>query len=236
MSEIEVRVSEFDWEEVRSELSLSGFGLLKNILSTDECFDLITNYENEALYRSKVIMSRHNFGRGEYQYFSYPLPNIIEELRNTLFERLSVIASQWSNELKKNRTYPLTLSAYLIECLTFQQYKPTPLILKYKKGDYNCLHQDIYGEEIFPLQVAICLSESGVDFTGGEFVLTHQRPRMQSTVAVIPMRRGDAVIFAVNERPCAGKRAPYKVKVRHGVSKIQSGNRYVLGLIFHDAS
>lgn len=229
------RIYDIDWTKVEEELNEMGYSVLTNVLKEQECSNLVSDYVEEKFYRSRVIMARYNFGRGEYKYYSYPLPELIQDLRSELFEGLSLTANNWSRHLRKERSYPKRLKDYLEYCAQRGQGKPTPLILKYGKGDYNCLHQDLYGEEIFPLQVAICLSEPDTDFTGGEFVLTHQRSRMQSVVDVIPLRKGDAVIFPVRDRPVLGKRGYFTVKMKHGVSKVRSGDRYVLGIIFHDA-
>jgi len=225
----------FDWVKIEENLQKSGFASFGQILSSEQSDELIALYSGCENFRSKVIMSRHNFGKGEYQYFSYPLPARIEAMRRTFYEGLAPIANKWALIMKMGVQYPDTLERYLSICHEKDQLRPTPLMLKYGEGDFNCLHQDIYGEEMFPIQIAICLSEPEKDFTGGEFVLTHQRPRMQSVVDVVPMKKGEAIAFAVRERPCEGARGIYKVKVRHGVSKVKSGNRYVLGIIFHDA-
>lgn len=225
-----------NWSRVREELMGSGFSIVKDMMSDPQCNELTDRYDDTSSFRSKVIMARHNFGRGEYQYFSYPLPDPVQVLREEVYGGLAPIANEWAEMLNSERRYPAALDQYLSECHQAGQLKPTPLLLKYGEGDYNCLHQDLYGAEIFPLQMAVCLSASGEDFTGGEFVLTHQRPRMQSVVDVVPLSKGDAVIFAVNERPKKGQKGYYRIKMRHGVSKVKSGKRFVMGLIFHDAT
>ena len=192
-------------------------------------------YGEDRWFRSRVVMSRHGFGRGEYRYFAYPLPQLISRLRTNLFPRLAAIANGWNESLGTDIRYPSNHVDYLQRCHNAGQTKPTPLLLQYGEGDYNCLHQDLYGEQVFPLQVAFLLSEPGVDFTGGEFVLTEQRPRMQSRAEVAPLRRGDGLIFPVHHRPVRGTRGVYRVNLRHGVSRIRSGHRHTLGIIFHDA-
>ena len=217
-------------------LDEQGYIVLPRLLDAATCNGLITNYSDEARFRSRIVMARHNFGRGEYQYFDYPLPPVVHRLRETLYAALAPIASTWAARMGKPERYPKTLKSYLSHCHRAGQKRPTPLMLKYAADDYNCLHQDLYGEVHFPLQVATLLSRPGADFSGGELILTQQRPRMQSRANVVPLKRGDAVVFAVNERPVAGKRGDYRVKMRHGVSTVTAGERYVLGLIFHDAT
>ena len=192
-------------------------------------------YPDDSLFRSRVVMSRHGFGRGEYQYFDYPLPEIISEVRTAIYPRLAPIANRWNTLMGLEVRYPETHSEFLMRCHDAGQLRPTPLLLQYGEGDYNCLHQDLYGEHVFPIQVTILLSEPGTDFTGGEFILTEQRPRMQSRPEVVPLRQGDAVAFAVHHRPVQGKRGSYRVNMRHGVSRLRSGHRHTLGIIFHDA-
>jgi hypothetical protein len=192
-------------------------------------------YPEESHFRSRVVMGRHGFGRGEYQYFSYPLPAIIAALRPALYARLVPVANQWNESLGIAMRFPSTHAEFIARCHAAGQRKPTPLLLQYGAGDFNCLHQDLYGEHVFPVQVAILLSEPGRDFTGGEFVLTEQRPRMQSRAEVVPLTQGDGVIFAVRHRPVQGTRGVYRVNLRHGVSRIRSGQRHTLGIIFHDA-
>lgn len=225
----------FDWQQTAEELDAHGCAILKHMLPAEACDALVNSYRDDCLFRSRVVMARHGFGRGEYKYFGYPLPKIVENLRTELFPPLAAIANRWNESLGVNIRYPLDHASYLRQCHKAGQEKPTPLLLEYGIGDYNCLHQDLYGEQVFPLQVAFVLSQPGVDFTGGEFVLTEQRPRMQSRVEVVPLERGDGVIFPVHHRPVHGTRGLYRVNLRHGVSRIRSGHRHTLGIIFHDA-
>ncbi len=234
-SAIAGRVESIDWTQVTSELDAQGCAVLKNLLTPDECVALAALYPDDARFRSRVVMGRHGFGSGEYKYFSYPLPDLIAELRPTLYARLCPVANRWNQAMAIDIRYPETHQAFLERCHEAGQTRPTPLLLQYGAGDYNCLHQDLYGEHVFPIQVAILLSEPGNDFTGGEFVLTEQRPRMQSRAEVVPLARGDAVAFAVHHRPVQGTRGAYRVNLRHGVSRIRSGHRYTVGVIFHDA-
>src|SRR6266576_430796 len=206
------------------------------LLRPSECRTLVELYPEDEMFRSHIVMGRHGFGRGEYKYFRYPLPEIIAELRTALYARLAPQANKWNEAMGIEVRYPEEHAAFLERCHRAGQTRPTPLLLRYSTGDYNCLHQDLYGEHVFPLQVVILLSEPGDDFTGGEFVLTEQRPRMQSRVDVVPLRRGDGVIFAVHHRPVRGARGVYRVKLRHGVSRLQSGRRHTVGVIFHDAA
>ena len=229
------RIAALDWEEVERDLDAQGCAVLKGLLTPDECRALAALYGDDAQFRSRIVMGRHGFGRGEYKYFSYPLPDMIAELRAKLYERLSGIANRWNEAMGIDISYPKSHAAFLKRCHDAGQGKPTPLLLEYQEGDYNCLHQDLYGEHVFPLQVAILLSEPGHDFEGGEFVLTEQRPRMQSRAEVVPLRQGDGVAFAVHHRPVAGTRGTYRVNLRHGVSRLRSGRRHTLGVIFHDA-
>lgn len=229
------RIDAIDWQTVLSELDERGSAVIQGLLDTGQCDDSAAQYANESLYRSRVVMARHNFGRGEYKYFRYPLPDPVQQLRSALYPRLAPLADQWNARMGIDVQYPATHEAFLARCHDAGQNRPTPLLLKYGPGDYNCLHQDLYGEHVFPLQVAILLSEPERDFSGGEFVLTEQRPRMQSRVEVVPLRQGDAVIFAVNQRPVAGSRGSYRVTMRHGVSRMRHGLRHTLGIIFHDA-
>ncbi|MCZ6658621.1 MAG: 2OG-Fe(II) oxygenase [Gammaproteobacteria bacterium] len=217
-------------------LDEQGYVVLPRLLDASTCLTLIADYSDEVRFRSRIVMARHNFGRGEYQYFDYPLPPVVQRLREALYEALAPIATAWATRMSTPTRYPKTLQAYLSRCHRAGQKRPTPLMLKYGPDDYNCLHQDLYGDAHFPLQVAALLSRPGEDFTGGELILTQQRPRMQSRASVVPLQRGDAVAFAVNDRPVAGTRGDYRVKMRHGVSTVTDGERYVLGLIFHDAT
>ena len=232
---IEERVAAAQWEEVSRELGVEGNAVIKTILSAAECDEVRAFYENEKIFRSHVVMERHGFGRGEYRYFSYPLPELVSTMRASLYPHLVPIANQWNEAMGINVRYPATHAEYIERCHRAGQNKPTPLVLKYGVDDYNCLHQDLYGENVFPLQVAVLLSEPDRDFTGGKFVMTEQRPRMQSRPMVVPLRKGDAVVFAVNHRPVRGKKSVYRVNLRHGVSRLRSGSRYTLGIIFHDA-
>jgi uncharacterized protein len=229
------RVNALDWQRISQELDSQGNAILERVLSPDECQALIGLYPNDDLFRSRVVMARHGFGRGEYKYFNYSLPDIIPELRSALYPRLAPVANRWNTAMNIDVRYPEKHSEFIQRCHKAGQTKPTPLLLKYEEGDYNCLHQDLYGEHVFPIQVAILLSEPTIDFTGGEFVLTEQRPRMQSRPEVVPLHQGDAVAFAVHHRPVQGSRGFYRVNLRHGVSRLRSGHRHTLGIIFHDA-
>jgi hypothetical protein len=229
------RVDALDWSQITGELDSEGCAVLKDLLTPDECRDISALYPDDARFRSRVVMGRHGFGRGEYKYFSYPLPDLIAQLRPALYARLAGVANRWNEAMGIDIRYPAGHEAFLKRCHGAGQSRPTPLLLQYEAGDYNCLHQDLYGEHVFPLQVAILLSEPGRDFTGGEFVLTEQRPRMQSRAEVVPLAQGDAVAFAVHHRPVQGTRGTYRVNLRHGVSRIRSGQRHTLGVIFHDA-
>lgn len=227
---------DISWEQVYRDLDAEGNAIIKGLMSSNECDSIRVLYDNEDLFRSNVVMERHGFGRGEYRYFSYPLPDLISTLRTSLYPRLVQIANRWNEAMNIDVRYPATHADYIQRCHKAGQKKPTPLLLKYGTDDYNCLHQDLYGEHVFPLQIAILLSEPGKDFTGGEFVMTEQRPRMQSRPMVVPLRKGDGVVFAVNYRPVTGKKSVYRVNLRHGVSRLRSGSRYTLGIIFHDAN
>jgi hypothetical protein len=229
-------LTRIDWKKVETDLDETGSSVVPGLLDTRACAALRRSYDDDALFRSRVVMSRYGFGRGEYKYLSYPLPRAVEDLRASLYPHLAPIANRWETMLGREPRFPKTHAAYLRICHAAGQVRPTPLLLRYGEGDYNCLHQDLYGEEVFPLQVAILLSEPGRDFTGGEFVMTEQRPRMQSRVEVAPLTPGAGVIFAVNERPIQGSRGVYRVKMRHGVSRLRSGSRHTLGIIFHDAT
>jgi uncharacterized protein len=229
------RVAALDWPGIAAELDAHGCALAPSLLTPDECEAVASLYGAEHRFRSRVVMARHGFGRGEYKYFAYPLPALVEGLRTALYPRLAEIANRWSEAMGASTRYPPDHDAYLARCRAAGQVKPTPLLLQYGAGDYNCLHQDLYGELVFPFQVAILLSAPGADFTGGEFVLTEQRPRMQSRAEVVPLRQGDGVIFPVHHRPVRGTRGSYRVTMRHGVSRLRSGRRHTLGIIFHDA-
>ncbi|MCX4162376.1 MULTISPECIES: 2OG-Fe(II) oxygenase [Paraburkholderia] len=229
------RVDTADWPRIARELDQYGCAMLPGLLDARECNALAALYPRDDLYRSRVVMARHGFGRGEYRYFDYPLPDVVGGLRTALYPHLVPVANRWNETMGIEVRYPTTHAAFLRRCHDAGQLRPTPLILQYGKDDYNCLHQDLYGEHVFPLQAAILLSEPDVDFSGGEFVMTEQRPRMQSRVEVVPLRQGDAAIFAVHHRPVRSTRAPYRVNLRHGVSRLRSGRRHTLGVIFHDA-
>ena len=228
-------VAAIDWDQVAKDLDAEGHGVIKNLLPADECKEISDLYKSDRLFRSRVVMERHRFGRGEYKYFNYPLPAIVASLRTSVYPQLVPVANRWNELLGSDSRYPAQHADYIERCHQAGQTKPTPLILQYGTGDYNCLHQDLYGEHVFPLQLAILLSEPDRDFTGGEFVLTEQRPRMQSRPMVVPLRQGDGVVFAVHQRPVHGTKNVYRVNLRHGVSRIRSGHRHTLGIIFHDA-
>jgi uncharacterized protein len=224
-----------DWDRVASDLNEHGSAILENLLSPRNCEQLAARYASDDGFRSRVVMTRHGFGKGEYKYFSYPLPEPIAVLRAALYPPLAAIANDWNARMGLEMRYPPNHADFLAHCHKVGQSRPTPLLLQYGPGDYNCLHQDLYGDLAFPLQVTILLSEPGRDFNGGEFVITEQRPRMQSRAEVVPLRQGDAVIFAVHHRPVRGARGDYRVNLRHGVGRIRSGHRHTVGIIFHDA-
>lgn len=230
------RVTAFDWTRIGRELDEAGNAVLPGLLSPAECDALARLYGADEPFRSRIVMARHGFGRGEYKYFDYPLPEPVASLRPALYARLAPIAGKWSEAMGLDVRYPETHEAFLARCHAAGQRRPTPLLLRYEAGDFNCLHQDVYGEHVFPLQVAILLSQPGRDFEGGEFVMTEQRPRMQSRVEVVPLGQGDGVVFTVRNRPVRGSRGVYRVNLRHGVSRVRSGLRFVVGIIFHDAS
>jgi len=235
VSDIAARVEAIDWAQAESELDAQGCAILKALLSPNECRTLASLYPDDTHFRSRIVMGRHGFGRGEYKYFSYPLPDLIAELRPKLYARLAGVANRWNEAMGIEIRYPARHDAFLKRCHDAGQTRPTPLLLQYEAGDYNCLHQDLYGEHVFPLQIAILLSQPGRDFAGGEFVLTEQRPRMQSRAEVVSLEQGDAVAFAVHHRPVQGTRGTYRVNLRHGVSRLRSGQRHTVGVIFHDA-
>ena len=230
------RIDGFDWQRIGSDLDQQGNALMKQILSPEKCRSIAELYPSESVFRSRVVMERHGFGRGEYKYFSYPLPELLSDLRTAVYRHLVPIANRWNEAMKIDVRYPENHADFIERCHKAGQMRPTPLLLRYGVGDYNCLHQDLYGEHFFPLQLAILLSNPGADFTGGEFIMTEQRPRMQSRPMVAPLRQGDGVVFAVNDRPVQGLRGVYRVKLRHGVSRIRSGRRHTVGIIFHDAT
>lgn len=229
------RVTAQDWPGIAAHLDGNGWAVLNSLVSADECRSLAGLYDRSDIFRSHIIMGRHGFGRGEYKYFSYPLPDIITGLRTALYPQLAPVANRWNESMGIDVRYPAEHADFIKGCHKAGQTRPTPLLLQYGEGDYNCLHQDLYGEHVFPLQVAILLSQPEQDFSGGEFVLTEQRPRMQSRAAVVPLKQGDAVVFAVHHRPVQGTRGTYRVNLRHGVSQLRSGHRHTVGIIFHDA-
>jgi hypothetical protein len=233
--EVAERTRALDWSRAARDLDDTGNAMLDGLLSPDECRSLAGLYHADDIFRSRIVMARHGFGRGEYKYFGYPLPEIVAGLRTALYRRLAPIANRWNEALGIDVRFPAGHADFIARCHEAGQRKPTPLLLQYHADDFNCLHQDVYGEHVFPLQVAILLSEPGRDFTGGEFVLTEQRPRMQSRAEVVPLRQGDAVVFTVRSRPVQGSRGVYRVNLRHGVSRVRSGNRHTVGIIFHDA-
>jgi hypothetical protein len=229
------RIMALDWAEMSEELDSHGCATTGPLLTAEECAELVAGYETDERFRSRIIMARHGFGRGEYKYYAYPLPETVAALRAALYPPLAAIANRWNETMGIAARYPDRHAEFLERCHDAGQVKPTPLLLRYGAGDYNCLHQDIYGEHVFPLQVVFLLSRPGVDFDGGEFVLTEQRPRMQSRAEVVPLAQGEGAIFPVHHRPVQGKRGPYRVKMRHGVSRLRRGHRHTLGVIFHDA-
>lgn len=235
MTEAE-RIAAIDWIKVATDLDAQGWATIPNLLTIPECRATTELYDVDQHFRSRVIMARHGFGRGQYRYFAYPLPPLVQELRAALYPHLAPIANGWHACMGRDDRFPPDHTGFLDRCHAAGQPRPTPLLLRYGAGDYNSLHQDLYGEHVFPLQMAVLLSRPGEDFDGGEFVLTEQRPRMQSRADVVPLHQGDAVIFAVNERPVRGTRGYYRVKHRHGVSTVRSGHRHTLGIIFHDAA
>jgi hypothetical protein len=230
------RVNALDWERASKDLNAQGCAMIERLLSPAECEALAELYPEDGIFRSRVVMGRHGFGRGEYKYFSYPLPDILAGLRTSIYPHLVPIANRWNTAMGIDARYPAQHADFIAQCHDAGQLRPTPLLLQYAADDYNCLHQDLYGEQVFPFQVTILLSEPGRDFTGGEFVLTEQRPRMQSRPEVVPLRQGDAVVFAVHHRPVQGTRGFYRVTLRHGVSRLRSGHRHTVGVIFHDAT
>ena len=234
-SEVTPRVDLVDWARISQDLDDRGSATIGGLLTAAECESVAMLYAVDEMFRSRVVMARHGFGRGEYKYFAYPLPSIVGSLRAALYPRLAPVANRWHAAMGMDVQFPEQHADFLERCHAAGQRRPTPLLLQYGLDDYNCLHQDLYGEHVFPLQVAILLSEPGRDFTGGEFVLTEQRPRMQSRPEVVPLAQGDAVVFAVHHRPVQGTRGFYRVNLRHGVSRIRSGHRHTVGVIFHDA-
>jgi len=233
--DIAARVHRYDWTAFAEHLGAYGWAALPNLLTADECADIARLYDDDDRFRSRVVMARHGFGRGEYKYFAYPLPPTVADVRDALYPPLAPIANRWNDAMGIEVRYPDAHAAFLERCHGAGQTKPTPLLLQYGEGDFNALHQDVYGEHLFPLQAMVLLSRPGTDFCGGEFVLTEQRPRMQSRAEVVPLARGDGVVWAVRNRPVQGTRGTYRVNMRHGVSRIRSGRRQTLGVIFHDA-
>jgi hypothetical protein len=229
------RIDALDWSCITDELSNHGAAILPHLLTSEQCRGIASLYPDDGRFRSHVVMARHGYGKGEYKYFAYPLPDPIGDLRTALYPRLAPIANEWNERMGIDMRYPAAHEDFLDLCHGAGQKRPTPLLLQYDEGDYNCLHQDLYGDLAFPLQVAVLLSEPGRDHTGGEFVLTEHRPRMQSRPEVVPLRQGDAVAFAVHHRPVNGTKGVYRVNLRHGVSRVRSGRRHTLGIIFHDA-
>lgn len=233
---INERIAALEWDRLACDIDRQGWATTGPVLTEHECRALANGYDDDSQFRSRVIMARHGFGQGEYRYFAYPLPRLVGELRSSLYERLVPLANRWRLALGALDAFPKTHEEYLAHCHRSGQVRPTPLILRYGPGDFNCLHQDLYGDLVFPLQAAFLLSKPGRDFTGGELVLTEQRPRMQSRVQVVPLKAGEAVIFAVNHRPVQGTRSTYRVAMRHGVSPLREGRRHTLGIILHDAA
>lgn len=234
MSHVLDRVKGQDWAGIEESLDSYGAAVLKGVLTPEERETLSAQYDRDEPFRSRIVMARHGFGRGEYKYWAYPLPEIVADLRHSLYPYFATVANRWNKAMGIDVTYPATHAAYVEECHAAGQTRPTPLLLRYEAGDFNCLHQDVYGDLVFPLQIAFLLSKPGTDFTGGEFVLTEQRPRMQSRAEVVSLAQGDGVVFAVRYRPVQGTRGCYRVNLRHGVSRIRSGRRHTMGVIFHD--
>jgi uncharacterized protein len=233
--DIDSRIDAYPWPSISEHLDADGWAMIKKLLTASECEAIAGLYADDHHFRSHIVMARHGFGRGEYKYFSYPLPDKVADLRAALYSRLAPIANRWNTSMGIAVRYPDAHADFIARCHKAGQTRPTPLLLQYGEGDFNALHQDLYGEHVFPLQVAILLSGPEQDFTGGEFVLVEQRPRMQSRAEVVPLRRGDGVVFAVRNRPVQGARGTYRVTLRHGVSRLRSGHRHTVGVIFHDA-
>ena len=236
LNELVGRVAAIEWPEVEADLDAQGAAVIKGLLAPVDCHELSSLYQRDDIFRARVVMARHGFGRGEYRYFDYPLPPLIGVLRESLYAHLAPVANRWYDAMGMTARFPDRHSDFIDRCHAAGQEKPTPLLLQYGAGDYNCLHQDLYGEHVFPLQVAVLLEEPGRDFRGGEFVLVEQRPRMQTRAQVVDLRQGDAVVFAVHHRPVRGTRGFYRVNMRHGVSEMRAGHRHTLGIIFHDAN
>lgn len=234
--DVDARLASIDWAAVQADLDAQGAAIIPTLLPPRACLDLAAQYAQDERFRSRVVMARHGFGRGEYRYFAYPLPSLVERLRTALYAPLVPLANRWHEAMGLPARFPDRHAEFVARCHAAGQTRPTPLLLQYGPGDYNCLHQDLYGEHVFPLQVVLLLSAPGRDFEGGEFVMTEQRPRMQSRPMVLPLRQGDAAVIAVHHRPVQGSHGTYRVNLRHGVSRVQSGRRHTLGLIFHDAA
>lgn len=234
--DLPTRLSHLDWQRIAADLDARGYAVIEQLLEPQESRRLAQHYADDSLFRSRVVMARHGFGRGEYKYFDYPLPALVDELRTSFYPQLAPIANRWHAAMGIATRFPASHAEFIDRCHAAGQSRPTPLLLQYGEGDYNCLHQDLYGEHVFPLQLALLLSEPEHDFSGGEFVLTEQRPRMQSRAEVVPLHQGDAVVFAVHQRPVQGSRGVYRVNLRHGVSRLRRGRRHTLGVIFHDAT
>lgn len=230
------RVNQVDWAAIHSSLDAQGWAIIPRLLTDEEADSVSSLYHREEGFRSRVVMTRHGFGRGEYKYFSYPLPSLIQDMRTALYAQLAPIANQWHERMGKEARFPEDHATFLKRCHDAGQTRPTPLLLKYESDDYNCLHRDLYGDHVFPIQTAVLLDQPGTDFMGGEFVMTEQRPRMQTRAMVLPLKKGDAALFAVNSRPMKGVRGDYQVKLNHGVSKLYAGKRHTMGVIFHDAT
>lgn len=230
------RLVAVDWQEVSDGLNYSGCAVIPQLLTPQDCQALVALYAQPAVFRSRIVMQRHGFGNGEYQYFGYPLPDLVQGLRTSVYPHLAPMANRWYEQMGLQPRFPAEHADFVARCHAVGQQRPTPLLVQYEAGDYNCLHQDLYGEHVFPLQMVVLLAQPGQDFTGGELVLTEQRPRMQSRVEVLALRQGDAAVFAVQQRPVQGSRGSYRVTMRHGVSRIRSGRRHTLGIIFHDAT
>jgi hypothetical protein len=234
--DIAQRVAGIDWPRVEADLDAHGAATIPRLLAPAQCAALAALYTRDDAFRSRVVMARHGFGQGEYRYFCYPLPWLVEQLRRRAYAHLAPIANRWHDAMGLPARFPARHEAFIARCHAAGQIKPTPLLLRYQAGDYNCLHQDLYGEHVFPLQLVVLLSEPGRDFAGGEFVMTEQRPRMQTRAMVLPLQQGDAAVIAVHQRPLRGSRGMYRVKLRHGVSRVHSGIRFTAGIIFHDAT
>lgn len=230
------RLAAVDWQEASDGLNHSGCTVIPQLLTPQDCQALAALYAQPAVFRSRIVMQRHGFGNGEYQYFGYPLPDLVQRLRTSIYPHLAPLANHWYEQMGLSPRFPAEHGDFVARCHAAGQQRPTPLLVQYEAGDYNCLHQDLYGEHVFPLQMVVLLAQPGQDFTGGELVLTEQRPRMQSRVEVLALRQGDAAVFAVQQRPVQGSRGSYRVTMRHGVSRIRSGRRHTLGIIFDDAT